>query len=201
MAAQASEQAAMQVAAPSSDKVEPSERKRRPRPGCGVASMPMRDVVFTPSDAEDMAIYLGAPLEFMPGLAAICKVAYFQQLPKNWSEIRAYSWRTPPPPELAVGVDGMLYLQAASGRLHDMHPVDAFYRVLVKCVLKNCTPTDCPFRKPILRFNVTDDMSGLRKTYYYHFEQHEVVGQVPPAAGPAPSGWRVGLAGCLRDSI
>jgi hypothetical protein len=28
-----------------------------------------------------------------------------------------------------------------------------------------------------MRFHVTDDRSGLRKTYYYDFEQNEVVGQ------------------------
>ena len=28
-----------------------------------------------------------------------------------------------------------------------------------------------------MRFHVTDDRSGLRKTYYYDFEQSEVVGQ------------------------
>lgn len=151
-------------------------RKRRARPGIGVASLPMREVVFTPSDVEEMAVFMGAPLEFMPGLAAVCKLAYFAQLPRNWSEIRAHSWRTPPPPELAIGTEGMLYMHAASGRLRDRHPHDAFYRVLVKCVLRTCTPDDVPFRKSIMRFNVTDDMTGLRKTYFYNFEQHEVVG-------------------------
>jgi hypothetical protein len=152
-------------------------RRRRPRPGCGVASLPMREVVVTPSDIEEMAVYLGAPLDFMPGLGAVCSVAYFAQLPRNWSEIRATAWHTAPPPELAIGPAGMLYLQQAAGRLHDTHPSDAFYRVLVKCVLQSCTPDDCPFRKTIGRFHVTDERTGLRKTYYYNFEQHEVVGQ------------------------
>ena len=51
--------------------------------------------------------------------------------------------------------------------------------LLIRCVLKNCTPADedLPFQQPIMRFHVTDDRSGLRKTYYYNFDQNEVVGQ------------------------
>ena len=79
-----------------------------------------------------MALFLGAPLEYMPGLAQVCMVAFWQQLPKNWSEIRAYSWQTPPGPHLAIGPNEMLYLHATAGRLHDRHPHDAFYRTLVK---------------------------------------------------------------------
>ena len=157
----------------------PTGPKRRSRPGCGVASLPMKDVIVTPSDMEEMALFLGAPLEYMPGLAQVCFVAFWQQLPKNWSEIRAYSWHTPPGPHLAIGPNEMLYLHATSGRLHDRHPHDAFYRTLVKCVLQNCTPSDedLPFKQPIMRFHVTDDRTGLRKTYYYNFDQNEVVGQ------------------------
>eukprot|EP01045_Picozoa_sp_COSAG04_P010318 COSAG04_NODE_628_length_11766_cov_17.672152_7_plen_405_part_00 len=151
--------------------------RRRPRPGCGVAALPMKEVIVTPSDIEEMALYLGAPLEFMPGLAQVCMVAFWQQLPKNWSEVRAHSHHTPPPPHLAIGANEMLYLHATSGRLHDTHPHDAFFRMLVKCVLRSSTPDDGPFSQPILRFHVTDDRSGLRKTYYYNFEQHEVVGE------------------------
>merc|ERR550537_72474 len=71
----------------------------------------------------------------------------------------------------------MLYFHEASGRFHDRHPRDAFYRTLVKCVLRKCTPDDSPFQQPIMRFHVTDDRSGLRKTYYYDFSEMEVVGE------------------------
>lgn len=50
-------------------------------------------------------------------------------------------------------------------------------RAASRCVLRNCTPDDSPFQQPIMRFHVTDDRSGLRKTYYYNFDQNEVVGQ------------------------
>ena len=106
--------------------------KRRSRPGCGVASLPMKEVIVTPSDMEEMALFLGAPLEFMPGLAQVCMVAFWQQLPKAWSERRADSWHTPPGPHLAVGPNEMLYFHGPSGRFHDRHPHDAFFRTLVK---------------------------------------------------------------------
>jgi hypothetical protein len=106
--------------------------KRRSRPGCGVASLPMREVIVTPSDMEEMALFLGAPLEFMPGLAQVCMVAFWQQLPKGWSERRADSWHTRPGPHLAVGPNEMLYFHGPSGRFHDRHPHDAFFRTLVK---------------------------------------------------------------------
>ena len=86
--------------------------------------------------------YLRAPLERLPGLAVVCRVAFFEkarrghttatlflcsganqalsarQLPPNWREIRADSWHQQPPPDLPIGEDRMVYLHAASGRLH-----------------------------------------------------------------------------------
>ena len=40
------------------------------------------------------------------------------QLPPNWKEMRADAWHQPPPKDLPIGEDRMVYLHAASGCLH-----------------------------------------------------------------------------------
>lgn len=102
------------------------------RPGIGVASQPLTEVSVVPSDIDQMGRYLRAPLDQLPGLAAVCQVAFFEKLPLGWKEIRADSWHQPPPADLPIGEDRMVYLHGASGCMHSSHPHDPFYRTLVR---------------------------------------------------------------------